>query len=160
MTILEQLNCYRIIPVIEIEKASDARSLGKALMDGGLPFAEITFRTEAASEAIGAMAAAFPAMWVGAGSVLTIFQAQMAIRAGARYIVSPGFDEEIVDWCLEQDVVVGITDVKFLLYFLIQVITGIFSLPKSMDKVKRVNYCTINKEGMSMATSFKWILLY
>jgi 2-dehydro-3-deoxyphosphogluconate aldolase/(4S)-4-hydroxy-2-oxoglutarate aldolase len=104
MTILEQLNSYRIIPVIEIEKALDARSLGKALMDGGLPFAEITFRTDAACEAIEAIVAAFPDMWVGAGSVLTIFQAQKAILAGARYIVSPGFDEAVVDWCLERQI--------------------------------------------------------
>jgi 2-dehydro-3-deoxyphosphogluconate aldolase/(4S)-4-hydroxy-2-oxoglutarate aldolase len=104
MLVLQQLNSYRIIPVIEIEKASDAGSLGKALLDGGLPFAEITFRTDAASEAIKTMVTAFPDMWVGAGSVISIFQAQKAVLAGARYIVSPGFDEAVVDWCLERNV--------------------------------------------------------
>jgi 2-dehydro-3-deoxyphosphogluconate aldolase/(4S)-4-hydroxy-2-oxoglutarate aldolase len=138
MTILEQLNSYRIIPVIEIEKASDALPLGKALMDGGLPFAEITFRTNAACEAIEALATTFPDMWVGAGSVLTILQAQKAILAGARYIVSPGFDEVVVDWCLEQntpifpgiatstEVILGIKKgLKILKFFPSEVLGGV-----------------------------------
>lgn len=93
-----------VVPVVAIEDASDAPALGKALMAGGLPCAEITFRTAAARESIGKLATQFPEMLVGAGTVLTVEQAQQAVEAGARFLVTPGFDETVVRWCLEQDV--------------------------------------------------------
>ena len=73
------------------------------MLKGGLPCAEITFRTSAAEEAIRLITAAQPDMLVGAGSVLTIAQAEQAAAAGAQFVVSPGFDAKVVDWCLAQD---------------------------------------------------------
>jgi 2-dehydro-3-deoxyphosphogluconate aldolase / (4S)-4-hydroxy-2-oxoglutarate aldolase len=94
-----------LVPVVKIDRASDAVPLGQALIAGGLPCAEITFRTAAAEEAIANLSAACrDDMVIGAGTVLTIDQAERAVRAGARFIVSPGFSPALVDWCLAHDV--------------------------------------------------------
>lgn len=103
-TIAEQFYQYGVVPVVVLEDAKDAVRLAKALMDGGLPCAEVTFRTEAAEDAIRLMSKEYPDMLVGAGTVLTIDQVDRAVAAGARFIVSPGFDPEIVDYCLEKDI--------------------------------------------------------
>jgi 2-dehydro-3-deoxyphosphogluconate aldolase / (4S)-4-hydroxy-2-oxoglutarate aldolase len=102
--ILEEIEGYGIVPVVKIEKAADALPLGKALLAGGLPLAEITFRTAAAEEVIRTLAEGMPELIVGAGTVLTTEQAGKAIRAGARFIVSPGFNPKVVSFCLEQGV--------------------------------------------------------
>jgi 2-dehydro-3-deoxyphosphogluconate aldolase / (4S)-4-hydroxy-2-oxoglutarate aldolase len=102
--ILQQLGHLGLIPVVAIERAADAPPLGRALQEGGLPCAEITFRTAAAEEAIRFMATECPDVLVGAGTVLSIEQAQKAVAAGAKFIVSPGFDAEVVDWCLAHNV--------------------------------------------------------
>ncbi len=101
--VLQQLGQIGIIPVVVIEDADTAVPLGQALLDGGLPCAEITFRTAAAAEAIQKMSATYPDMLVGAGTVLTVAQAQQAQTAGARFIVTPGFDASVVAWCLAND---------------------------------------------------------
>ncbi len=108
--LLERLGEIGVIPVIALEDAKDAAPLGRALVDGGLPCAEITFRTAAAADAIRSMAAACPDMLVGAGTVLTIEQAAAAIAAGSKFIVTPGFDAAVVDYCLanEMPVVPGV----------------------------------------------------
>ncbi|MBR3516049.1 MAG: bifunctional 4-hydroxy-2-oxoglutarate aldolase/2-dehydro-3-deoxy-phosphogluconate aldolase [Lachnospiraceae bacterium] len=93
-----------IIPVVVLNDAKDAEPLGNALMKGGLPAAEVTFRTAAAEESIRIMAEKFPDMLVGAGTVLTIDQVDRAVAAGAKFIVAPGLDEEIVKYCLEKDI--------------------------------------------------------
>lgn len=93
-----------IIPVVVLNDAKDAEPLGKALMNGGLPAAEVTFRTDAAEESIRIMAEKFPDMLVGAGTVLTIDQVNRAVNAGAKFIVSPGFDPEIVKYCVDNDI--------------------------------------------------------
>jgi 2-dehydro-3-deoxyphosphogluconate aldolase/(4S)-4-hydroxy-2-oxoglutarate aldolase len=98
--ILNQLGRLGLVPVVAIDRAEDAPKLGQALLTGGLPCAEITFRTPAAAEAIRQMSAACPEMLVGAGTVLTVAQVEQAVAAGAKFIVAPGFDPEIVDWCL------------------------------------------------------------
>ncbi|MDE6829145.1 MAG: bifunctional 4-hydroxy-2-oxoglutarate aldolase/2-dehydro-3-deoxy-phosphogluconate aldolase [Lachnospiraceae bacterium] len=103
-TIAEQFYQYGVVPVVVLEDAKDAVRLAKALMDGGLPCAEVTFRTEAAEDAIRLMCKEYPDMLVGAGTVLTIDQVDRAVAAGARFIVSPGFDPEMVDYCLEKDI--------------------------------------------------------
>lgn len=104
--ILNQLEKCMIVPVVVLENAKDAKPLGKALCNGGLPCAEVTFRTEAAEESIRIMSESFPDMLVGAGTVLTTEQVDRAVNAGAKFIVSPGFDEEIVDYCLEKGITV------------------------------------------------------
>jgi 2-dehydro-3-deoxyphosphogluconate aldolase/(4S)-4-hydroxy-2-oxoglutarate aldolase len=93
-----------LIPVVAIEDAKDAVPLGEALVAGGLPCAEITFRTAAAQDAIRQMSEALPEMLVGAGTVISVQQAEQAVAAGAKFIVSPGFDPDVVDWCLAHDI--------------------------------------------------------
>ena len=104
--ILNQLEKCMIVPVVVLNDAKDAKPLGEALCQGGLACAEVTFRTDAAEESIRIMSENFPDMLVGAGTVLTTEQVDCAVNAGAKFIVSPGFDEEIVDYCLEKGVVV------------------------------------------------------
>ncbi len=97
--IVKQLSKIGIVPVIKIDNAADAKPLAKALIDGGLPCAEVTFRTACAKEAIAIIAKEYPEMIVGAGTVLTKTQVDEAIEAGAKFIVSPGFNPEIVKYC-------------------------------------------------------------
>ena len=87
--ILKQIGSFGIVPVIKIEDASKAVPLAKALANGGLPLAEVTFRTAAAADAIKNIVTELPDMLVGAGTVLTTEQVDRAIKAGAKFIVSP-----------------------------------------------------------------------
>ena len=103
-TIEEQFQEYGEVPVVVLEDARDALPLAQALTQGGLPCAEVTFRTRAAEESIRQMSARYPEMLVGAGTVLTTEQVERAVAAGAKFIVSPGFDPEIVDYCLEKKI--------------------------------------------------------
>lgn len=103
-TIEEQFHEYGVVPVVVLEDAKDAIPLADALTEGGLPCAEVTFRTEAAEESIRLMSEKYPEMLVGAGTVLTVEQVDRAVGAGAKFIVSPGFDPEIVDYCLEKKI--------------------------------------------------------
>lgn len=95
---------YGVVPVVVLDDANDALALADALCKGGLPCAEVTFRTAAAEESIKIMSQNHPEMLVGAGTVLTIEQVDRAVGAGAKFIVSPGFDEEIVDYCIEKNI--------------------------------------------------------
>lgn len=97
---------YGVVPVVVINDAKDALPLAEALIKGGLPCAELTFRTEAAEESIQLISQTYPEMLVGAGTVLTIDQVKRAVKAGARFIVSPGFDPEIVDYCIANEIVI------------------------------------------------------
>jgi len=104
--VFERINKLGIVPVIKIEDSKDALPLGKALVNGDLPIAEITFRTIAAEESIKTLTDNLPEILVGAGTVLTVDQAKKAVAAGAKFIVSPGFNSNIVDYCLENNIVV------------------------------------------------------
>ena len=106
MDTIERLGQLGVIPVVKIEEAQRAPRLAQALITGGLPCVEITFRTDAAAEAIRSICDSEPEMIVGAGTVLTVSQAKAAVEAGARFIVSPGFDSKVVDWCLRRKVAV------------------------------------------------------
>ena len=103
-TIAERFQELAVVPVVVLNDAKDALPLAEALVEGGLPCAEVTFRTEAAEESIWKMAEKYPDMLVGAGTVLTIDQVDRAVGAGAKFIVSPGFDPEIVDYCLDKQI--------------------------------------------------------
>lgn len=103
-TLEEQFYEYAVVPVVVLDDADDAAPLAEALIKGGLPCAEVTFRTEAAEESIRIMNKKYPDMLVGAGTVLTTEQVDRAVAAGAKFIVSPGFDPEIVDYCLEKEI--------------------------------------------------------
>ena len=102
--IIEQIRKMGVVPVVAIENAADAPKLGQALSAGGLPCAEITFRTAAAPEAIRLMAEECPDVLVGAGTVLTVEQAEKAIANGAKFIVTPGFDDAVVSWCVANEI--------------------------------------------------------
>jgi 2-dehydro-3-deoxyphosphogluconate aldolase/(4S)-4-hydroxy-2-oxoglutarate aldolase len=102
--LLEKLGRLGVVPVVEIERSGDAVDLGRALLAGGLPCAEITFRTEAAEEAIRRISSNLPEIILGAGTVLSVGQADRAASAGARFIVSPGFNQKVVDWCLQNEI--------------------------------------------------------
>ena len=104
--LLQKVEELGVVPVVVLNDAKDAAPLAKALCEGGLPCAEVTFRTDAAEESIRIMASEFPEMLIGAGTVLTIDQVDRAVAAGAKFIVSPGFDPEIVDYCLSKDILV------------------------------------------------------
>ena len=104
MDLAEKFQKIGVVPVVVLEDVKDAVPLAEALVEGGLPCAEVTFRTEAAEESIRLMAEQFPDMLVGAGTVLTKEQVDAAVAAGAKFIVSPGFDPEIVDYCLEKEI--------------------------------------------------------
>ena len=104
--VLEQIQKTGIIPVVVLDDAKDAEPLAKALCEGGLPCAEVTFRTEAAEECIRIMSEKFPEMLVGAGTVLTTEQVDRAVAAGAKFIVSPGLNPRIVKYCVEKGIVI------------------------------------------------------
>lgn len=93
-----------IVPVVVINDEKDAYDLGKALMEGGLPCAEVTFRTAAAKDAIKTMSKEFPEMLVGAGTVLTIEQVDEAVSNGAKFIVSPGINPKVVEYCVKNNI--------------------------------------------------------
>ena len=102
--VLEKIQKIGIVPVVVLNDAKDAAPLAKALCDGGLPCAEVTFRTDAAEESIRIMAEQFPNMLVGAGTVLTTDQVDRAVAAGAKFIVSPGLNPKIVRYCVEKNI--------------------------------------------------------
>src|SRR5690606_17227836 len=104
--ILNQLSVIGIIPVVKIEDVNKAVPVAKALCDGGLNCAEITFRTANADKAIKSITSAMPNMLIGAGTVLTTEQVDKAIETGAKFIVSPGFNPEVVRYCIERNVLI------------------------------------------------------
>ncbi len=103
---LENISKLGIVPVIALNDSKDAAPLAKALIDGGLPCAEVTFRTDAAEDSIRIMAREFPDMLVGAGTVLTTEQVDRAVAAGAKFIVSPGLNPKIVRYCVEKGITI------------------------------------------------------
>lgn len=104
MKVLDKIEKCGVIPVVVIEDASKAKALGQAILDGGLDCVEITFRTEAAAEALKIMKEEFPQMTVGAGTVLTVEQVQQAMNAGAEFIVSPGSNPKVIQYCIESQI--------------------------------------------------------
>lgn len=102
--LLDQIRKIGIVPVVVLDDAKDAKSLAKALCEGGLPCAEVTFRTDAAEESIRVMTRNFPQMLVGAGTVLTTKQVDQAVDAGANFIVSPGLNPKIVTYCMKRNI--------------------------------------------------------
>ena len=104
--IVKQLSLIGIVPVIKIDRVEDAKPLAKALIEGGLPCAEVTFRTAAAEESIRVMSEDFPELLVGAGTVLTTEQVDRAVAAGAKFVVSPGLNPRIVKYCVEKGVII------------------------------------------------------
>jgi len=180
--ILEKIGELGIVPVVKIEKAEDALPLGRALIDGGLPIAEITFRTSAAEDSIKTLTKELPNLLVGAGTVLTVEQAKKAVSAGAQFIVSPGFNPKVVDYCIENDIPVtpGInnpTQIEMALERGIKVVkffpaeaSGGLSLLKSMSApysgikfiptggINQNNLCSYLSENKVLACGGSWMV--
>ena len=106
MNPLERFSRACIVPVVVLDNAEDAVPTAKALLAGGIDVMEITFRTAAAKDSIAAVASACPDMLVGAGTVINLEQCKAAVSAGAGFIVSPGFDEEIIKYCIKAGITV------------------------------------------------------
>ncbi len=104
MDVFEKIKEFKIIPVAIINNVNDAIPLGKALIEAGLPVIEVTFRTEAAAESIKKLTKELPNLFVGAGTVLKVDQVKKAVEAGAQFIVTPGFNPKVVDYCVEQNI--------------------------------------------------------
>ena len=104
MEVIKKMEKIKIIPVAVIEDSENAIPLGKALLDANLPVAEVTFRTEAAAESISRLRKEFPDMLVGAGTILKIEQVKAAIEAGSEFIVTPGFNPTVVDYCVDNKI--------------------------------------------------------
>ena len=106
MDVLKRMACAGIVPVVVLEDAKDAVPTAKAMVAGGIDVMEITFRTAAAADSIRAVAAEVPDMLVGAGTVVNLEQCKLAVECGAKFIVSPGYDEEVVSWCCDNGIAV------------------------------------------------------
>ena len=104
MDVLARLARAGVVPVVVLEDAADAIPTAKAMLAGGVDVMEITFRTAAAADSIKAVAENCPDMLVGAGTVLNLSQCKLAVEMGAKFIVSPGFDAEVVDWCIANNI--------------------------------------------------------
>lgn len=104
MDINAKIESLKLVPVVVLEDAKDALPLAKALIDGGLPVAEVTFRTAAAADSIRAISEAYPEMLVGAGTVTNLEQAKTAVAAGAKFLVTPGFSDEVTRYAVENDI--------------------------------------------------------
>ena len=107
MTVMERLANSVVVPVVVLDKVEDAVPLAKAMAAGGVDTMEITFRTACAPEAIKAVAENCPDVLVGAGTIVNLEQCKLAVEMGAKFIVSPGFSEEVVSWCVENGIAVA-----------------------------------------------------
>jgi 2-dehydro-3-deoxyphosphogluconate aldolase/(4S)-4-hydroxy-2-oxoglutarate aldolase len=125
--VLKKISEYRLVPVIKIDRVEDAVPLCGTLKEGGLPVAEITFRTEAAEESIKRVYKAYPDILLGAGTVLNTEQVKRAVDAGASYIISPGFNRDVVEYCVRHDIAVTPgaitpTEVQYLIEYGLEVV--------------------------------------
>ena len=106
MEIIQKLKQFKLVPVATVESPEDAIKLGSALLEAGLPVLEITFRTEAAARAISTVSKELPDLLVGAGTVLKVEQVKQAVDAGAKFIVTPGFNPTVVDFCVKKKITI------------------------------------------------------
>jgi len=125
--VLKKIAQYKLVPVIKIDRIEDAVPLCRTLKEGGLPVAEITFRTDAAEESIKRVYAAYPEILLGAGTVLTVEQVKRAVDAGASYIISPGFSRQVVEYCVNNNIAVTPgaitpTEVQYLIEYGLEVV--------------------------------------
>lgn len=116
MDIIRKIEDLKLIPVAVIEKEENAIHLGKVLLEAGLPVVEITFRTFSAAKSISILKKEFPEMLIGAGTVLKIEQVKAAVEAGSQFIVTPGFNPTIVDFCIDRNITIvpGINNPSFI----------------------------------------------
>jgi 2-dehydro-3-deoxyphosphogluconate aldolase/(4S)-4-hydroxy-2-oxoglutarate aldolase len=101
---ISKIKSFKVVPVVALDEADHAVPLAKALLEGGLGIIEITFRTDAAAEAIRKVRGEAQEMFTGAGTVLSVDQVKAAVDSGAQFIVTPGFNESVVDYCISQSI--------------------------------------------------------
>ena len=104
--VVKKIGLMGLVPVVVIEDEKDALSTAKAMIDGGLPIMEITLRTAAGLPSIRAIKKAYPEILMGAGTVLSVDMAKAAVDAGAQFIVSPGFNDDVVKWCIDNGIAI------------------------------------------------------
>ncbi len=116
MDVMKKIEEFKLVPVIVLENSEFAIPLGTALLEGGLPIAEVTFRTVAAPDSIKILKNEFPDMLIGAGTVLTVDQVKSAVDVGAQFIVTPGFNPTVVDYCVDNNIVIcpGLNSPSFI----------------------------------------------
>ncbi len=169
-----KLEKFKLVPVVKLDEAKDALPLGQALMKGGLPIAEITFRTSAAEESIRILNKKLPEILVGAGTVINIEQAKKAIDAGAKFLVSPGLSEQVITYARNQGVPVlpgcctpseimkaiefDISVIKFFPANLMGGISGIKSLAPVFPTVRFIPTGGVNSENLLEFLSYKPII--
>ncbi|MBR2750509.1 MAG: bifunctional 4-hydroxy-2-oxoglutarate aldolase/2-dehydro-3-deoxy-phosphogluconate aldolase [Clostridiales bacterium] len=174
MDLMEKIHEAGIVPVVVIEDVNDAVPTARALLDGGITFMEITFRTSCAKEAIEMVAKQVPEMIVGAGTVLNVRQAEEAVKAGAKFVVSPGLDEDTVIWCQERGIPVcpgcvtpseimkalrlGLSVVKFFPANIYGGMKAIKALSSVFGGVKFLPTGGVNAENLSEFASEKCII--
>ena len=172
--VLEKIGAIGIVPVIKIDDVEKAVPLAKALCEGGLPVAEVTFRTEEAEEAIKRITAEVPEMLVGAGTVLTTEQVDRAVAAGAQFIVSPGLNPRVVKYCvdkgipitpgtanasdIEQAIELGLEVVKFFPAGSLGGVATIKALAAPYTKMKFMPTGGVNAKNLNDYLSFNKIL--
>ncbi len=120
--VMERIHQYGLVPVIKLDRVEDAVPLCQALEEGGLPVAEVTFRTEAAEESMRRISKACPNVLLGAGTVVTVEQVKRAVDAGAAFIVSPGFGRSVVEYCVKSGIAITPgaitpTEIQFLMEY-------------------------------------------
>ena len=172
--VLNQIFELGIVPVVKIDDAKDAVPLAQALIKGGLPVAEITFRTDAAEEAIRNITAELPDILVGAGTVLSVDQAKRAVKAGAEFIVSPGFNPKVVEYCVNEQIPItpgcsDPSDIEMALEFGLKVVKffpaeasgglkTLKAISASYSMVRFIPTGGINENNLNEYLSFKKIL--
>lgn len=170
MDILEITGKHGLLTAIGLQNAQDAVPLGRALLDGGLTVAEITFRTPAAAEAVRTMVRAYPEMTIGAGSILNVEQAEEAVAAGAQFIVSAGFNPVLVGWCVERslptlpgvatasEIIMGIDrGLKVLKFFPAEVMGGVKGLKAVSAPFPGMKFIPMG--GVSAANMAEYLML-
>jgi 2-dehydro-3-deoxyphosphogluconate aldolase/(4S)-4-hydroxy-2-oxoglutarate aldolase len=172
--ILQKAGQLGVIPVVKIENAARAVQLGKALLAGNLPVAEITFRTAAAEEAITRITGELPELLVGAGTVLKTEQVDKAVKAGAKFIVAPGFNPKVVDYCIQRGIPVtpgitsptelemaldrGLNVVKFFPAEACGGLSTLKAIAEPYDGVMFIPTGGINEKNLAQYLSFKRVL--
>ena len=174
LQLLKKIQQYGIVPVIRLEHAEDAAPLARALCEGGLPCAEVTFRTGEAAAAIKNMKTACPDMLVGAGTVLTVQQVENAVASGAEFIVSPGLNPDILKYCVEHNILIlpgcanpsdieqaikfGIEVVKFFPAEAVGGVKAIKAMAAPYNQVKFMPTGGINPSNVNDYLSFERII--
>jgi 2-dehydro-3-deoxyphosphogluconate aldolase / (4S)-4-hydroxy-2-oxoglutarate aldolase len=168
--ILNKLNDIGVMPILEIEDSSLIEDVGRVLLAGGLPLAEITFRTSEAEVSIQKLTKTYPQIIVGAGTVINVNQAEKAVDSGAKFLVSPGFSERIIEWAINRSILIipGVATpseilkamdygLSVLKYFPIEQLGGVKMITSLAGPFKTIKF--VPTGGISMSNLADYIRL-